>query len=223
MLYIGFVLGVMCGAQVSGVDYTHFSASALILLVPALIGGRMWYLMAHPKLLAGRTGSASMPDAGAGLYGGLVLSFIVSWPVLRLTGLEFWRFWDGAAVVLLVGMAVTRVGCLMTGCCGGRETQGPFGMWLPDHFGEWKRRYPTQLFEAGWSATILGVGVWLSAPSDPAGLLFLGSAATYGFGRLGLELLRADAASTSPSTRINLAFSAMLAVGSVVALLLNMP
>jgi phosphatidylglycerol---prolipoprotein diacylglyceryl transferase len=76
---------------------------------------------------------------------------------------------------------------------------------------------------AGWSATILGVGVWLSAPSDPAGLLFLGSAATYGFGRLGLELLRADAASTSPSTRINLAFSAMLAVGSVVALLLNMP
>ena len=223
MLYIGFVLGVMCGAQESGLDYARFSASALILLVPALIGGRMWYLMAHPKLLAGRTGIASMQDAGAGLYGGLVLSFIVSWPVLRLTGLEFWRFWDGAAVVLLVGMAVTRVGCLMTGCCAGRETQGPFGIWLPDHFGEWKRRYPTQLFEAGWSATILGVGAWLYAPSDPAGLLFLGSAAAYGFGRLGLELLRADAARTSPSTRINLVFSAMLAVGSFGALLLKMP
>ena len=113
MLYIGFVLGVMCGAHEARLDYTRFSASALILLVPALIGGRMWYLMGHPKRLAGRTGSASMQDAGAGLYGGLVLSFIVSWPVLRLTSLEFWRFWDGAAVVLLVGMAVTRVDCLI--------------------------------------------------------------------------------------------------------------
>jgi phosphatidylglycerol---prolipoprotein diacylglyceryl transferase len=65
--------------------------------------------------------------------------------------------------------------------------------------------------------------VWLYAPSDPAGLLFLGSAAAYGFGRLALELLRADAASTSPSTRINLGFSAMLAIGSLVALLLKMP
>jgi phosphatidylglycerol:prolipoprotein diacylglycerol transferase len=222
MLYIGFLLGVMCGAHESGLDYTRFSASALILLVPALIGGRMWYLIAHPKLLAGRTGIASMPDASAGLYGGLVLSFIVSWPVLRVTSLEFWRFWDGAAVILLVGMTVTRVGCLMTGCCAGRETQGPFGMWLPDHLGEWKRRYPTQLFEAGWSATILGIGVWLYGPSDPAGLLFFGSAAAYGFGRLALELLRADAVRTSPSTRVNLGFSAMLAVGSLVASLLMM-
>ena len=96
-------------------------------------------------------------------------------------------------------------------------------MWLPYHFGDWKRRYPTQLFEAGWSATILGIGVWLYAPSDPAGLLFLGSAAAYGFGRLALELLRANAASTSLSTRINLGFSAMLAVGSLVALLLTTP
>ena len=96
-------------------------------------------------------------------------------------------------------------------------------MWVPDHFGEWRRRYPTQLIEAGWSVTILGVGVWLYAPSDPAGLLFFGSAAAYGFGRLVLELLRADAARTSPSTRINLGFSAMLAVGSLVALLQNLP
>jgi hypothetical protein len=50
---------------------------------------------------------------------------------------------------------------------------------------------------------ILGVGVGLYAPSDRPGLLFLGSAAAYGIGRLGLELLRADAASTALSTRLN--------------------
>jgi len=65
--------------------------------------------------------------------------------------------------------------------------------------------------------------VWLYALCDPAGLLFIGSAAAYGFGRLALELLRADAASTSPSTRMNLGFSAMLAIGSLVAFVLKMP
>jgi phosphatidylglycerol---prolipoprotein diacylglyceryl transferase len=222
MLYVGFVVGVVCGAYETGLDYTRFAVSALILLVSALIGSRIWYLIGHPKFLADRTGTVRVTDAGAGLYGGLVLSFAVSWPVLRLTGLEFWRFWDGAAIVLLVGMAVTRIGCLMNGCCSGRETHGPFGLWLPDHRGEWKRRYPTQLFEAGWSVMILSIGVSLHGPSDPPGLLFLGSAAAYGIGRLGLELLRADAASTALPTRINVAFSAMLAVVSLAAFVLKL-
>jgi prolipoprotein diacylglyceryltransferase len=217
LLYVGFVIGVVWGGYESGLDYLRFAISALILLVFALVGSRIWYLVGHPEFFAGRTGVVRVTDAGAGLYGGLLLSFAVSWPVLRLMGLEFWRFWDGGAIVLLVGMVVTRIGCLMNGCCAGRETHGPFGLWLPDHRGEWKRRFPTQLFEAVWSAIILGVGVSINGPSDPPGLLFLGSAAAYGMGRLGLELLRADAARTALPTRMNLAFSAMLVVVSIIA------
>jgi phosphatidylglycerol:prolipoprotein diacylglycerol transferase len=156
-------------------------------------------------------------DAGAGLYGGLALSFAVSWPVLRLMGLEFWRCWDGAAIIMLVGMVVTRIGCLINGCCSGRETQGPFGLWLHDDRGEWKRRYPTQLFEAAWSAIILGVGLSWYAPSGRPGLLFLGSAAAYGISRFGLELLRADASRAALPTRINVAFSAVLSLVSLAA------
>jgi hypothetical protein len=52
---------------------------------------------------------------------------------------------------------------------------------------------------------------------DPPGLLFLGSAAAYGIGRLGLEMLRADALGTPLPTRMNLTFSAMLAVVSLAA------
>jgi len=222
LLYLGFSVGVVFGGYETGLDYPRFTASALVLLVAALIGSRIWYVIGHPKLLASRTGTVRVQDAGAGLYGGLVLSFALSWPVLRLMGLEFWRFWDGAAIVLLVGMAVTRIGCLMNGCCSGRETHGPFGLWLPDDRGEWKRRYPTQIFESAWSATILIVGVLLYEPSHRPGLLFLGSAAAYGIGRLGLELLRADAASTALPTRINVAFSGMLAVVSIAAFVLKL-
>ncbi|MEO3761392.1 prolipoprotein diacylglyceryl transferase family protein [Mycobacterium sp. B14F4] len=210
LLYLGFVLGTVGGAWETGLDNTRFAACAVVLLVPALLGGRLWYLAQH-----GRTTS------GAGLYGGLVLSFLLSWPVVRLAGLDFWRFWDGAAVVLLVGMIVTRFGCLMTGCCAGRETQGSWGVWLPDSSGEWKRRYPTQLLESGVSAMILVVGLALYTPSGPPGVLFFGSAAAYGCARVVLESLRADAHVSARSTRMNVAFSALLATGALIALLLT--
>lgn len=218
MLYLGFGVGVAFGGHRSGLACPRFAAAALILLVFALVGSRIWYLIGHPKFLGGDAGAAGMADAGAGLYGGLVLSFAVSWPLLHLMGLAFWRFWDGAAVILLVGMAITRIGCLMNGCCCGRETHGPFGFWLPDTGGEWKRRYPTQLFEAVWATMILVVGVTVPGLSDHPGLLFLGSAAAYGIGRAGLELLRADAAGAALPTRINVGFSLVLTAISLVAI-----
>jgi phosphatidylglycerol---prolipoprotein diacylglyceryl transferase len=222
LLYLSFAVGVVLGGYETGLSYPRFAVSAVILLVFALIGARIWYLVGHPKFLTDRSDAVRVTDAGAANYGGLVLSFAVSWPLLRLMGLEFWRFWDGAAIIILVGMAVTRIGCLMNGCCSGRETHGPFGLWLPDDRGEWKRRYPTQLFEAGWSAIILGVGLSLYAPSGHPGLLFLGSAAAYGIGRGALEMLRADASRTALPTRINVAFSALLALACVAAFVLKL-
>jgi phosphatidylglycerol:prolipoprotein diacylglycerol transferase len=75
---------------------------------------------------------------------------------------------------------------------------------------------------SGLVSNDLGVGVWLYAPSDRPGLLFLGSAAAYGIGRLGLELLRADAASTALPTRLDVVFSAVLTVISLTAFVLRL-
>jgi phosphatidylglycerol:prolipoprotein diacylglycerol transferase len=77
--------------------------------------------------------------------------------------------------------------------------------------------------EAGWAAVILIVAVLSHGPADRTGLLFFGSAAAYGLGRLGLELLRADAACTALPTRINVGFSAMLTVVSLAAFVVEMP
>lgn len=214
-LYLGFVLGVVLGTFECGLDPTRFAAAALILLVPALIGGRLWYLLSHPDSFGSIKGWQS---GGAGLYGGFVLSFALSWPVLRLLDLPFWRFWDGAAVVLLVGMTVTRLGCLMTGCCAGRATRGPLGMWLPDHRGVWRRRYPAQLMEMAWTGAIVSVGLWLHTPDSPPGALFFGAAAAYGIGRVGLELLREEADIKGRPTRLNLVFSISLAASAAVGL-----
>ena len=213
MLYFGFVAGAAVGAWVAasaGLDAVRFALAAVVLLIPALIGGRLWYAVEHPRRFwAAPMSLLRTQDGGAGLYGGLVLSFAVSAPVLRAADLDFWRWWDGGAVIMLIGMMVTRFGCLMNGCCYGRETGGPFGMWLPDHAGRWRRRVPTQLLESAWSGLILAAEL-AARPHLPAGGLFLTAAIAYGVGRIVLQLLRGDAAEGGSSTRVNVAFSGLL-------------
>jgi phosphatidylglycerol:prolipoprotein diacylglycerol transferase len=216
MLYVGFVVGDMAGSAVAasdGLEPTRFAMAALVLLVPALIGARLWYAVENPRFfLAEPARLWRTQDGGAGLYGGLVLSFAVSAPVLAVADLDFWRFWDGAAVVMLIGMMITRVGCMMNGCCYGRETGGSFGLWLPDHHGQWQRRFPTQLLEAALSTVIL-VAELIAKPHLPLhGALFLTAAVAYAAGRLGLQLLRANTRILGASTQVNLAFSAVLIV-----------
>ena len=184
MLYAGCVLGGTAGARIahrSGIEPLRFALAAALLLIPALVGGRLWYVLQHPERFAGDPARVwRTQEGGAGLYGGLLLSFAVSRPVLAAVQRAFWTFWDAAAVMMLAGMTVTRFGCLINGCCAGRETDGPLGVYLPDQAdqaGRWLRRYPVQLPEAGWSALILA-GELAARPHLPApGALFLSAAA----------------------------------------------
>jgi len=193
MLYLGCVLGVYAGAAIAaerGLDPSQFSLVTIALLIPALVGARAWFVVRHldsyrpePRRLVART------EGGAGLFGGLALAVVVSVPVLHVAALPFWTFWDAASVTMLVGLAVTRFGCLMNGCCAGRCTDSWLGIVLPNLAGKRARRYPTQLLEAGLAAVLL-----LSALAVrnvlPHGTLFVGIVATYCLCRALLQTLR---------------------------------
>jgi phosphatidylglycerol---prolipoprotein diacylglyceryl transferase len=196
MLFLGSVAGVYAGAATGverGLDAARFSLVAVVLLIPAFVGARLWFVARHRdryrnqwRLVAQRS------EGGWALFGGLVTAVVVSVPFLRLCGLRFWVFWDAASVTMLVGLILTRFGCLMNGCCAGRPTLGPLGMWLPNWAGEWQRRYPTQLLEIAWSATLLtgALAVRNAVPFD--GALFASVVALYCAARLLLEATRED-------------------------------
>jgi phosphatidylglycerol:prolipoprotein diacylglycerol transferase len=212
MLYLGCVAGVLAGANLApstGLEADAFALVAITLLVPALAGSRLLFVAQHhetyrhdPHRIWRRT------EGGSALYGGLVLSVACSAPLLAFAGLGFWTFWDVASVTMLVGLIFTRIGCLMNGCCAGRPTEGRLGMWLPDTRGVWRRRYPTQLLEAGWAAIILVAVLftWDEAPFD--GALFGATVALYAGGRLVLGPMRD--ATQSQAVRVNGLISAAL-------------
>lgn len=222
MLYLGCTAGVVAGAAVAasgGLDARRTALAIVVLLVPALAGARLWFVLEHlsrfraePRRVWTRSGG------GAALYGGLVGGVAASLLVLPAFRLPFWRFWDAAAVTMLVGLILTRFGCLMNGCCGGRETCSRLGVRLPDQDGRWRRRYPTQLLEAGWAGIILAAAVATrSLPDAAPGTLFLAVVAAYAAGRLALEPTR-DRSSDRRGSATRVGFSALLLAAAVTLL-----
>src|SRR6266511_2880327 len=119
MLYLGCVAGIYAGTAVAGAEgigAARFALTAVALLPPALIGARLWFVLQHlrqfridPRRIWRRA------QGGSALYGGLVLSVLVSVPVLQAAGLPFLRFWDAGSVTMIVGLIFTRFGCLAHG------------------------------------------------------------------------------------------------------------
>lgn len=82
-------------------------------------------------LLAGRT-------IAGGLVGGAIGVLLVKWKL----GIRS-RHGNQLAAPIALGMAVGRVGCLLSGCCFGKPTTLPWGI----DFGDGIARHPTQIYE----------------------------------------------------------------------------
>jgi phosphatidylglycerol:prolipoprotein diacylglycerol transferase len=220
-LYFGLVTGVIAGhvvAGTSGIDADRITLATLLLIIPALVGSRLFYVLLHWRHFATARTEMLLPSSGgAALYGGLVLSLALSMPLLAALSLPLGKFWDIAIITILIGMMFTKVGCLLNGCCGGRPTTSRFGLWLPDARGVWRRRVPTQLVEAALAGVLLAVvaAIWTERPFD--GAAFLLSAAGYGLGRSVLEAMR-DTIDRVGRVRVHQAISGALAAASLAIL-----
>lgn len=214
MLYLGLVFGILAGdvaARAAGLDVRRVQVATLVLLVPALVGARLFFVATHwPLYRHDWRRIWRRSEGGAAMYGGFLLALPCSVPVLAVVGVEFGAFWDVATFTILVGMVFARVGCLLNGCCGGRPTSGRLGLRLPDVRGDWRPRVPTQLLEMGFGAAILCGGVLLWSRMPFAGGLLLYLMVSYGAARWLLEFAR------ETPERLNIAMSsATLLLGVV--------
>jgi phosphatidylglycerol:prolipoprotein diacylglycerol transferase len=196
MLYIGLLAGVFVGAyiaQSAGLSADRFAIAITILLIPALAGSRLYFVLTRWDVY--RRDPARIwrrNEGGMAMYGGFILAVPLSFPLLRLLGLPFGSFWDAAALTILLGMAFTRIGCFLNGCCGGRSSDAWFALSLPDHHGVWQRRIPTQLMEMALALILFGAALALRSVAPFPGAIFCLVLAGYGLGRWYLESLRDD-------------------------------
>jgi phosphatidylglycerol---prolipoprotein diacylglyceryl transferase len=194
MLYVGLVTGVVVenlAAHVTGINAFHVFVATLILIPPAIAGARLLFVAAHWDQYRRRPQRIwDREDGGMEVYGGMPIMLLLSCPLLRALGVGFGAFWDVASLTIMTGMIVTRVGCLLNGCCAGRPSRGRLGVFLPNLRGVCQKRIPVQGFEAGWAAVVLAVATALLGRLPFPGALFLVVIALYSAGRLGLQWLR---------------------------------
>src|SRR5438105_1948993 len=108
MLYLGLVAGVFAGAhvaQLAGMSADRFAVATVILLIPALVGSRLYFVLIHWDLYRHDMRHIwRRADGGMAMYGGLILAVPLSIPLLRVMSLPFGSFWDATTFTILLGM-----------------------------------------------------------------------------------------------------------------------
>lgn len=167
---------------------------------------------------------------GLTYYGGFIGASLAAVWALRRDRFPFWRAADMAGIVVPLGIAVGRMGCLLGGCCFGAPLGGGWGLSFPSHSPASEAQFkagllgspfepslpvhPTQLYE---SAAALGIaaflGLVLHGKKRYDGHVFLAFVALYAAVRFALEVLRRD----DRGSLLGLSTSQLIGIGLLAA------
>ncbi|MFH0919033.1 MAG: prolipoprotein diacylglyceryl transferase [Fibrobacterota bacterium] len=142
MLALGFLLGIAVGtrrARATAVDPTFISDLAVVVILSAILGARLFYVALNWEEFRGNLLSIInpvQPDGTLGIgglvfLGGLVLSFITTLLYTRYRKQPLLEVLDVSMPPLAFGMAVGRIGCFLNGCCYGLPAALPWAFSFP--------------------------------------------------------------------------------------------
>ena len=133
----------------------------LVILISSIIGSRFFYVIFHLEEFQGRfwdtvnpfQSSGEIGIAGLSMVGGVVLATFSVLLFLYFKKLNVWKIADLLSPAFPLGLAITRVGCFLNGCCFGKPTLSGCGVVFPPdsaagYFFPHTSLYPTQLFSS---------------------------------------------------------------------------
>jgi phosphatidylglycerol---prolipoprotein diacylglyceryl transferase len=221
-IYVASLAVAALGAS-SGLSPLRMGLATMACALAGVFGARAYHLLVHAAhyrreaswraLWDGRRGGMNVLGALPTVVPGTVA---VAW----LLELPAHVVWDHMSSGVLAGGFWVRLGCVLNGCCGGRETRSPLGVRLHDVRGVTKRRVPVQFMEMAW--WFLGAAAFLRTwPLElPPGSYALAVLAWYGTGRFFLEPLR-ERSDLVRGLRIDRVVAGLLALSAGSALLLR--
>lgn len=175
-----------------GLSENAFWAAVWCLFLGAVVGAKgLFVALAWELYASGQFSLWRNFDVGFVFFGGLLGATGAGLVFARVKKVSFRRGADYVAVALPLGHAVGRLGCLAAGCCRGRPTTLPWGVWIGG-----LRLHPVQLYEAAGLAAIawfcrLLLGV-VEKDRLPEGRAFAAYLALYGLLRLLMDFFRGD-------------------------------
>ncbi len=91
---------------------------------------------------------------------GVAGAAIAGYFFLRRRNLPVWLVLDAFAPLLAITLAIWRIGCAINADSYGKLTDSWIAMWLPDVYGTYAWRYPTQYISIGMNLCIAALLFW---------------------------------------------------------------
>lgn len=127
---LGMVLSVRRGER-RAVPPAVIYDLVFLVLVSSLVGVRLAYVLTHASKFHSPLEVIAVWDGGLTLYGGIVLASVAVWWFCRRKRLAFLPIADILAPGVVLGIGITRLGCLLAGCCYGKPCDLPWAVHYP--------------------------------------------------------------------------------------------
>ena len=206
-MVVGWFIALRLAKQ-DGIPGEQAGAIYMWTAVWSIIGARILYVITEWQEFANPLDIFLLNKGGLVAYGGMIGGFLASWYGCHKRKIHLLRWADVAAPSVVMGTAITRIGCLLFGCDYGRRADVPWAIRFPKdapawqdhlaHFGldkgaSWSFPvHPTQIYESLVGLALFGLLMYLRRVRKFSGEVFLGWVLGYGLLRSFIEIYRGD-------------------------------
>lgn len=131
MLAVGVIAAVLVAerrAKKLGLDPERILSLGIWCAVGGFLGAKLLYLITEWKTLL--SGGMTFRDVMYGfvVYGGIIGGIFSGYLYTRVKKLGFLKYFDLVMPSIALAQGFGRIGCFLTGCCYGKETDAWYGM-----------------------------------------------------------------------------------------------
>ncbi len=196
---LGALLGITLisrEAKKQGYDQQKILDLTFYLLIAAIIGSRVFYILLNPKYYLEHPLEIVMIwRGGLVFYGGFLIAFATCFLYLKKHNLPFLKTCDLLVPGLAIGEVLGRLGCFFAGCCYGKPADLLWSIIFTHPYTLARSGvplHPTQLYSSLKALIIFFVLISIRKYKKGAGLLTWTYILLYAIGRLIIESLRGD-------------------------------
>lgn len=197
MIGIGFLAAILIGmkrAEKHGLDKDIVFNMGLLCIVGGMLGAKILYIITEWNSIIHSKNLWSDLAYGFVVYGGIIGGILILYVYSRFKKLNFLQYMDLIVPSVSIGQGFGRIGCLLAGCCYGRETDCPIGIVF--HNSEFAPNgvslLPTQIFSSLGDFLIAGYLIWYAGKQKKDGKVISMYLILYGVGRFIVEIFRND-------------------------------
>ena len=163
-------------------------------VVCGMLGAKLFYyitildeILADPGVILDRT-------EGFVVYGGIIAGILGGYAVCKWKKENFWKYFDLVAPAIALAQGFGRIGCLLAGCCYGKETDSALSITFHDSkfAPNGVALIPTQIYSSLLDFLNFAVLIYIAKKAEKDRIVAGCYLIFYSIGRFLLEFLRGD-------------------------------